>query len=478
MSFFLENTPIENGYYSIPDLPSFSIVGSMPITAKISVKSVEIFSGTYTPNNSNRVEIDFKDILSSLLDTTDPQLSVDNFEQSEFLRDIKVNISDEDGSIEKNFHIVNINAHCNIDLLQKRFLTLQPDVKPTTTEAQEFLTYFYMGDANKLVVKFYYDYNYCEVVTLYKWDKATPKAVTHNVSCKKVLACSYLSSEHKKPFYDIYIVNDNNERISMVQRYVFSEATERDRYYLYCNSMGGIDTIIANGSLTEQPEVTYDLARNLSGLISLDSSDDHILYKQSSGNFAKRFLPLFKDFILSKRKKYVYENNTLSKIVLTHSDPQFNYYHNLISFTFDYRKDNDIIEVNDIDIVTQNPIVENLPDISLIVPKKGIIVHNNAVPCTIEPIECTMNYVLMNIESMGTIKILESDDKVTWNIIDEVPGNGQTISMAYEDVVVGSWLKVESDKPITYMDVNFSNADHTLMLWSNDDVWINNTIWN
>lgn len=478
MSFFLENSPIENGYYSIPDLPTLGIVGNLPVTATLSYihngSTVNVFNGSYYPAN-NRVEIDFKDVLSSLLYVTDPQFSADNFVQSGFIRNIKLVITDADNSIERNFNILNINARCQ--QFNKRFLTLQPDVKATTAEAAEFLTYFYTGTANKLVVRFYDINRYEEIVTLYVWDK-TEKAVTHNVSPAIVLANSNLDSSDKLPFYDIYVVNDNNVRISSVQRYVLREATELDRYYLSYNSLGGLDTLIASGSLTEQPEISFDIARISSGLTPIDIGQDHSIYNQT-GNLESRYASFVRDFIFSKRNKYLYQDNALTRIVMTGSDTEFVNKQNILVFAFSYRKNEDIAVFKDIDVNAQQLIMEDFsPEMPISIPKKKIIVHNDTTPCTTEPIECTMSSVVLHVESYGTIKVYTSTDKSTWTLVEEAPGNGLVVSMTYEDIVVGSWLKVESDSPITHIEAIFSNADHTLMIWSNDDDWNNKTIWN
>lgn len=482
MSFFFENTPIENGYYSIPDLPSFSIVGSSNITAKLSYihngSDVIVFIGSYTPGGNNRIEIDFKDILSALFENAKPQMSADTFVQSKFVRDIKVEISDNEVSVEKKFHVLNINAHCAsdiINILSKSFLTQQPSTKETTIYSPEFLTYYYSNAGEKLVAQFYHYDKTSELVTLYRWDGNFP-AVTHNVSPALVLAASYIPSEHKMPFYDIYVADSSGSRISIMQRYVLKHATELDKHYLFYNSLGGLDTLTATGQLTDSAKVNFDIALTSSGLISLDNSDDHIEYSQNTGYFSNDYIKFLKDFILSKKEKYIVENGNCRKIVVTESDNSFSDKDNMVSFSFKYRKDNDKPEIADI-YINQELIVENpLPVMPLNIPGKTIIVNNNVIPYSSNPIECTMNSVLLHIESVGSVFIYQSSDLISWTIIDAASSNGR-ISMAFEDLVVGTYLKVESGKPITHIEAIFSHADKTLMLWDNTDGWENLTMW-
>ena len=473
MSFFLENTPIENGYYSIPDLPSFSIVGSSNITAKLSYihngAAVLVFSSSYVPGRSNRIEIDFKDILTALFKNAEPQMSSDAFAQSTFIRDISVKILDNEDSVERKFHVLNINAHCAsdiINILSKSFLTQQPSTKETTIYSPEFLTYLYSGAGEKLVAQFYYTDGTSELVTLYRWD-GTYQAITHNVTPSKVIASSYHPTERKKPFYDIYIADALGNRKSMIQRYVLKHPTERDKHYLFYNSLGGLDTLTATGQLTDSAKVNFDIALTSSGLISLDNSDNHVNYSQNSGHFSNKYLSFLKDFILSKKTKYIVEEGICKNIVITECDNSFSNKDNLVSFSFGYRKDNDKTEVKDIDI-NQDLITENLLTGMPFVPSKVINVG--------EPIECTMNSVLLHIASVGNVYIYQSADLQSWTLIDTAAANG-TISMAFEDLVVGTYLKVESDKPITHIEAIFSHADKTLMLWDNADGWENTTMW-
>lgn len=482
MSFFFENTPIENGYYSIPDLPSFSIVGSSNITAKLSYihngSDVIVFIGSYTPGGNNRIEIDFKDILSALFENAKPQMSADTFVQSKFVRDIKVEISDNEVSVSKKFHVLNINAHCAsdiINILSKSFLTQQPSTKETTIYSPEFLTYYYSNAGEKLVAQFYHEDKTSELVTLYRWDGNFP-AITHNVSPALVLAASYIPSEHKMPFYDIYVADSSGSRISMMQRYVLKHATELDKHYVFYNSLGGLDTLTATGQLTDSAKVNFDIAQTSLGLISLDNGDDHIEYSQNTGYFSNDYIKFLKDFILSKKEKYIVEEGICKNIVITECDNSFTNKDNLVSFSFSYRKDNDNPEIADI-YINQELIVENpLPVMPLNIPGKRIIVKNNVVPCSSNPIECTMNSVLLYITSVGNVYIYQSADLQSWTLIDTAAANG-TISIAFEDLVVGTYLKVESDKPITHIEAIFSHADKTLMLWDNSDGWENITMW-
>lgn len=468
MSIILRNAPKQHGYYTIPDLPDFRLRCTLPITAEVgyihngNIKN--IFSSSYVPGLNYYIEINFKDILQTLLSSEVPKFHLSFMTQFDFTKEIHVVFKDEDGQIERTFNILNINATISSSdtavVIGKRFLTLQPDVKEVTVDSPEFLTYFYTGNIKKLVAKFYNINNTTEIVTLYTW-KGGIVAITHNVSYREVMKRSNTDSSIKKPFYDIYVVDESNQRISVIQRYVFRESTGRENYYLFYNYLGGLDTFITTGDNIQNPEVTFDIARTSSGLIQLDNTDDHIAWNQKSGYFSIDNINVVTDFLLSKKDKYRYapENVSCCKIVLTGHDASFNKKDSFTSFSFTYRKKTDIPEIEDFVLEVQQLIVEKMQTQSmpLEMPKRGVNVHNNNDSCTTEPIECTMNSVLIYIETKGYLSVYISTDAKTWTLIDKILVENNTVR-AFEDLNIGSYLKVESENPITNLDILFSNA--------------------
>ena len=344
---------VESGYYSITNMPVLIIRGTMPFVVKLGYNDngsiIEFFTGSYTFIADEKIELDFKDVLLTLFDNKDPQLNLDFFTQPNFIKTIRIEVSDTETTEYINFNVLNINAHSTsniVEVLKKRFLTQQPSVKVTTVAAPEFLTYFYTDTNFKLVVKIYYLNNVYDIKTLYQWDGQS-HVVTHNVSPSKVLG---LSLYRRKPFYDIYVVDGNDQRISSIQRYVVKEPTERENYYLFYNSFGGLDTLITIGSNIEIPKVKYELAQTSLGLLLLDNNKDYIEYEQNSGFFSKEYISLIEDFLFSKKKKYIFTQNICNDIIVTENELQFDNKDVIVSFSFHYRKLNDITQITNIDI--------------------------------------------------------------------------------------------------------------------------------
>lgn len=489
MSIILRNAPKQQGYYTIPDLPVFRLRCTLPITAEVGYINngnlKNVFSSSYVPSIDKNIEINFKDILLTLLSSKEPDFHLSNITQNNFIKEIHVLFKDDDGQIERTFYILNINASSPSDILDvvsKKFLTLQPDVKETTVDSPEFLTYLYSGNAKRLVVKFYgLTDTSTEVVTLYSWKGGDEvKAVTHNVSYRMVMSNSNTSSSEKKPFYDIYIVDETNQRISIIQRYVFKESTGRENYYLFYNSFGGLDTFITTGDIIQEPSITFDIARTSSGLIQLDNTEDHISYNQKSGYFSIDNINVATDFLLSKKDKYIFNPNDVSrsKIVITDSDVSFNKKESFTAFSFSYRKMQDIPEIEDVVLETQQLIIENnhAQTMPLEMPKRDIVLIDvNGVYAT-EAIECSMDSLLLSIELDGIIQINTSKDAENWELKEEILVDGETV-FALDNLEIGSYLKIESKEPIKYIDASFVNTHTYSMPWLNEENWNNEIMW-
>lgn len=376
MSIILRNAPKQQGYYTIPDLPVFRLRCTLPITAEVGYihngKVNNVFSSSYVPGIDYNIEINFNDVLQTLFSSEEPKFHLGYITQSNFLKEIYVLFKDDDGQVERTFNILNINATTSssdiTSVISKKFLTLQPDVKEVTVDSPEFLTYFYIGNVKKLIAKFYDISGTAEVVTLYTWKGNGVSVITHNVSYREVMKYSNSDSRNKKPFYDIYIVDENDQRISVIQRYVFKESTGRENYYLFYNSLGGLDTFITTGDNIQEPEITFDIARTSLGLIQLCNTEDHISHNQKSGYFSIDNIHVVTDFLFSKKDKYIFnpENISCNKIVVTGADPSFNKKESFSSFSFTYRKMQDIPEIEDDILEIQQLIVENMP--TLVMP--------------------------------------------------------------------------------------------------------------
>lgn len=364
MSIVLKNAPYQQGYYTIPDLPVFRLRCTLPITAEVGYihngKVYNIFTSSYVPGVDDYIEISFNDVLQTLFSSEEPIFHLSYFSQYNLLKEIYVLFKDDDGQVERTFNILNMNAHASniASILPKRFLTSQPNVKVTTVDSPEFLTYFNISGIKSLVAQFYNSSGeISDIITLCSINAVG--ACTYNVSYSFVTSMLYSSIDEKKTFYDIYVVDETGQRISEVQRYVFKEASGNENYYLFYNSFGGLDTLTTSGPMHTNTEISFDIARCSDGLKQLENPDDHIVYKQNSGQISADCIPFVKDFISSKRDKYIYDGLEFIKITITEAEGNFNCKKELNSFEFSYRKMDDVQVFDDINI-DQELIVENI----------------------------------------------------------------------------------------------------------------------
>lgn len=478
MSLILQNAPKDLGYYTIPTLPSFRLrctrAQMKAIVYRVSYGNLkEIFVGSYTPFK-NIVEIDFKEILSSIMSTQEPDQIYVNIQQSGFLREIYILFQDEDGEVESTFYLLNAKVNVTsdvLDTLSKMFLTFQPNVKETTTNSPEYLTYLYIG-TKRLVAKFYETSGKREeVVTLFSTRDKYPTAITYNVSYDMVVPL--LRRSEKKPFYDVYVIDENGQLASSIQRYVLRPSTSKDNYYMYKNSLGGIDTIITTGDMSYVPEMSFDVAKKSTGLIQLESIDDHMVYEQKSGYFPLDYIPFFVDFIKSKNGQiYNAATKTLEKIILTEVNSSFNRSENFINFNFSYRKNNEITEITNIE--KQILVIEDIK-----IPSMPESTDNTVDLYTSDLIECTNDSVILSVETYSEVSIYTSSEVgPRWNLVEKMTIEGYT-ELTLHKLVIGSYIKIESKKPIIIIDVSFfTDAIKEKEIWNNEDIWDNETPWN
>lgn len=339
--FNIVQSPVSNGTFGILDLPEFIISATKKLSAQVNVYDGQEYRTLvdlgYTPGVDGMVEFDIRDIIASELETVF-QLSSHNYIQRSFKAAISVALSDDDMNASLTFNVVNVRCKTPSlsNILMHKFLTIQPSVKYTRRRAPEYLTYSYYREST-LKVKFYLESGGTEIVTLYTCSNDFVTR-THNVSFAKLLQLA--SPAAKKSYYDIYVENGNGTRRSNIQRYVVKDDTGREKYYLFANQMGGIDTLICCGQLTSKPDAEYNIGRLSIGLVQLDDSEDTLTYTQNSGMMMTAFNSWIEDFLMSKKAKYVYEagNNTFTKIVVIDNDYTFNDRDSLVAFSFSYKK--------------------------------------------------------------------------------------------------------------------------------------------
>ncbi len=451
MSVVIIQGPQSGEYYTKAQLPSFKVRSNGTLDVEVLSNNTTIFSGSYMPDFNNTVEFDIIDVLDTLLATKfDGSYS---YVQNNFILSPVVRLSDNDNSATVTFKVMNINARIkSFDAIRQNFLTLQPAVKKITARTPERLTYLFSEAGQKVMLRFYRKNGTDETVTLYSFNMSVSMCVTLDVSFMTVIQYSNTFSDNIRPYYDVFVVDAKNTRISNTQRYLLGDESGREVYYMFTNSLGGIDTISCLGHLVESAAVQYNIGEMSGSLVQLDDSVDRVERSQVSGYVPAKQSGWIVDFVMTKGFKAVYypETGKLRRIVLKESGTEINNHEVFTSFTFTYQYvDGDCVEFEPNPIEAQQLIVTTKIDKSIEVetPSRTIEIDYNESQNRSETgiMECTTSSGMMiQVVAHGYITVFTSTDKETWTPMETVFVESSTIRV-YDHATQGSYWKVEGE---------------------------------
>ena len=213
--------------------------------------------------------------------------------------------------------------------LKSHFLTWQPKVKEVTYYSPEWLTYYAISD--------------CTVKA-----KATfPDNSSSTTSLKGMTAgeCVTLNLQYaivaklfgnKYPSYLEVYAEAGGARLSVSQFYKFTDIhSEDEQWFLFENSLGGMDTFRAHGVNRLQAEHGHLIAELDEKLSEYDVETDRKFVKNTGflDDYSRRWLL---DFFPS-RAKYIYEASMIRRIIVTESDATYTSNDLPSSYTFTYR---------------------------------------------------------------------------------------------------------------------------------------------
>lgn len=301
--------------------------------------SANIVQHTYTPNDKNRITLSVKDIILPLLsfevkDSSEPYVQP-NIMKS-FVATV-YEVGSEDSKKEFTFSVLRAGVDRLSDsatnFLKNNFLTWQPQVKAVTYYSPEFLTY-YATATSVMKCKVYMwngtAYEEKEVVLMNRMNAGTVYTVPvqYAIIAKKIGAS-------QPSYYDIWVEQDG-KRVTYVQRYYASDMkSEEEEWFLFENSLGGVDCFRAYGNSENTAEHTHNVAE-----IEEDSEEYRVdttrKFKKNTGFLDKKERLWMLDFFPSLGK-YVYHGNSLRKITVTESDVNYEAKELPSDYTFTYK---------------------------------------------------------------------------------------------------------------------------------------------
>jgi hypothetical protein len=332
---------------------ALSIVGSMNAfeifsTSKADVvfalrhkgSSANIVQHTYTPNDKNRITLSVKDIILPLL-SFEVKDSSEPYAQPNIMKSFVATlyeVGSEDSKKEFTFSVIRAGvdrlADSAANFLKTNFLTWQPQVKAVTYYSPEFLTYYATATSVMKCKAYMWNgtaYEEKEVVLMNHMNAGT----VYTVPVQYAIIAKKIGGSIQPSYYDIWVEQDG-KRVTYVQRYYASDMkSEEEEWFLFENSLGGVDCFRAYGNSENTAEHTHNVAE-----IEEDSEEYRVdttrKFKKNTGFLDKKERLWMLDFFPSLGK-YVYHGNSLRKITVTESDVNYEAKELPSNYTFTYK---------------------------------------------------------------------------------------------------------------------------------------------
>lgn len=302
--------------------------------------SANIVQHTYTPNDKNRITLSVKDIILPLL-SFEVKDSSEPYAQPNIMKSFVATlyeVGSEGSKKEFTFSVIRAGVDRLSDsatnFLKNNFLTWQPQVKAVTYYSPEFLTY-YATATSVMKCKAYMwngtSYEEKEVVLMNHMNAGT----VYTVPVQYAIIAKKIGGSIQPSYYDIWVEQDG-KRVTYVQRYYASDMkSEEEEWFLFENSLGGVDCFRAYGNSENTAEHTHNVAE-----IEEDSEEYRVdttrKFKKNTGFLDKKERLWMLDFFPSLGK-YVYHGNSLRKITVTESDVNYEAKELPSNYTFTYK---------------------------------------------------------------------------------------------------------------------------------------------
>lgn len=302
---------------SIPDSLSLSrnlkkveIASSQKVQFKLSSSAAVIIDESYYPNSAGRIVIDITDVINNYLSSAIP--NADIFQQTSSYKTftIEVDALDPVQFVAVKAGVENFSDTA-ANFLSANWLTWQPQTKRVSYSQPEWLSYY--ATSNSVVkVKFYFKNDTSTVVTIQ--NQGSDTCYTYNMQFAHIMT---LQAGEKYGYYDVWVENASGTRLTYIQRYIFAEQNPDDEYFVFENSLGGIDTAVMSGESTFAPEIDHKDGSYQDETVQIDSPISR-RFEKNTGWKSKVEAEWLFDFFRSKNRFHLVSGN-LKKIVIKES---------------------------------------------------------------------------------------------------------------------------------------------------------------
>ncbi|MBQ8957627.1 MAG: hypothetical protein IJ057_03875 [Bacteroidales bacterium] len=310
---------------------------TMSITINPNGQTEEIFTGRYRPDFSGQINVDVTDIVKDYVKSTVPT-NANDYAQADFVKEFGYKIEEDNGgSAQGTFKVFNVACNTTesvVNWCAAHFLTHQAAQKYTNYESPEWLTWYDFNGDYELVARFYPKLGGNREITV-KSD-SEEGCYTVNVCYSRLIRMASILPSHLKGYYDLILFDGDSKELAR-QRYLYKERSGMERYYVFANALGGVDTIIADGENLLQPELTYNYGRFGNLYAAIDDTENIRSWNQSL-TLAWRERNWLWEILSTKGEAAIYDTNakTYERIIISDAPIKISDKGQLASASFSY----------------------------------------------------------------------------------------------------------------------------------------------
>ncbi len=343
MSLIPTQAPTEGATYAKNTVPPTILSTQVAITALLYVygDNAPLITASYFPDFSNVVTIDFGDIYKSVLNSELPDNGDEVVLQYTYRIKFRLLLSDANSNnTEIDFWVCNAllkSATAFETWAQANFLTNQPLEKTTNYESPEWLTYLDLAEkGNRIVIGRFYPKEGGMVDCIVKDDEGAG-CFSVNVNYSRLIPMVARLPHQLKGYYDIILTDGELNEICR-QRYIYEERSGREKYFLFVNALGGIDTLICKGENVLAPDITHNIGRFGRQYRALDDTDDIRKWTQHIGQVPNRQRNWIYELLTAKQGAEKYDPETMKylEIVVDSSELSMSDFGQLAGSPFSY----------------------------------------------------------------------------------------------------------------------------------------------
>jgi hypothetical protein len=323
------------------DLLSFSgnlkvfevaITGSS-LTFELKKAGATVLREKYYPAGG-KVTVDVKQVIERLLDVAVPTTSDQVTEQTAGVADFTATI---DSETPIPFTVVKGGvADLDTDAatwLEEHLLSWQPGTKEVLTSQPEYIGIYTQAETVLKLIA--YDIDGTNVEATYAILAADKLYTVRTDWAYIVSLMAGLGATENVFAWTIYVDGANYE--TQRQTYQLRAPGNDENIFVWANSLGGIDTFSATGSVDDNPKLDHKTAISALDLTSEYDVIENREFKQSTGYLDAYTAAWLKDFFYSAKKYRIDASGLIKQIAALTSDIVVSSVNDLTDYSFTYR---------------------------------------------------------------------------------------------------------------------------------------------